>query len=93
VFYGRTPAPEDVAQIRAPLLLHYAGLDQRINEGVPGFRKALDEAGAAYKLHMYEGANHAFHNDTSAERYDKEAAALAWSRTIAFLKANLGSAA
>jgi carboxymethylenebutenolidase len=78
-----------VANIRAPLLLHYAGLDQRIDAGVPDFRKALDAAGVKYELHMYDNVNHAFHNDTSAERYNADAAKLAWQRTIAFFKANL----
>jgi carboxymethylenebutenolidase len=89
VFYGPTPPLEQVANIRAPLLLHYAGLDQRIDAGVPDFRKALDAAGVKYELHMYDNVNHAFHNDTSAERYNADAAKLAWQRTIAFFKANL----
>jgi carboxymethylenebutenolidase len=84
-FYGRVPEPADVAWIKARLLLHYAGLDERINQGVPGFRAALDAAGIDYALHVYEGVNHAFHNDTNAARYDKAAADLAWRRTIDFL--------
>jgi carboxymethylenebutenolidase len=92
VYYGRTPDPADVAKIKAPLLLHYAGLDNRINEGVPAFREALDKAGVTYTLHMYEGAQHAFNNDTSAERYNPEAAKLAWDRTLAFFAENLKSA-
>ena len=91
VYYGRAPDPADVAKIKAPLLLHYAGLDNRINEGVPAFREALDKAGVTYTLHMYEGAQHAFNNDTSAERYDPEAAKLAWDRTLAFFAENLKS--
>jgi carboxymethylenebutenolidase len=93
VYYGRTPAPEEVARIKAPLLLHYAGADERINATVPAFQQALDQAGATYQLHMYEGAQHAFNNDTSAERYNKETADLAWGRTIAFFEEELGPAA
>jgi carboxymethylenebutenolidase len=88
-FYGRQPASEDVAKIKAPLLLQYAGLDDRINEGIPAYEQALKDAGVDYTIHMYEGANHAFHNDTNAARYDQEAAELAWSRTIDFLKQHL----
>lgn len=89
VFYGRTPPADEVRNIKAPLLLHYAGLDERINANVPAFRDALDRAGVRYELHMYEGANHAFHNDTSDARYSAEAAKLAWSRTVGFLKREL----
>lgn len=89
VYYGRQPKTEEVAKIQAPLLLHYAGLDKRINEGIPAFEDALKKANKKYTLHMYDGANHAFNNDTSQERYHKQAAELAWSRTIAFLKENL----
>lgn len=89
VFYGRTPPVEVVPNIKAPLLLHYAGLDERINADVPAFREALDRAGVRYELHIYEGANHAFHNDTSEARYSADAAGLAWQRTIAFLKREL----
>jgi carboxymethylenebutenolidase len=89
VFYGRTPPVEAASSIRAPLLLHYAGLDERINADVPAFREALDRAKIRYELHMYEGANHAFHNDTSEARYSAEAAGLAWRRTVEFLKREL----
>jgi carboxymethylenebutenolidase len=89
VFYGPTPPLEQVANIRAPLLLHYAGLDERIDAGVPDFKKALDAANVKYEMFMYEGVNHAFHNDTSAERYSPEAAKLAWQRTIDFFKSRL----
>jgi carboxymethylenebutenolidase len=89
VFYGPTPPLDQVANIRAPLLLHYAGLDQRIDAGVPDFRKALDAAGVKYELYMYDGVNHAFHNDTSAERYAPDAAKLAWQRSIEFFKRHL----
>ena len=88
-FYGRQPASSEVAKIQAPLLLHYAGLDDRINAGIPEYEQALKDAGVNYTIHIYEGANHAFHNDTSQERYDQEAAELAWSRTIEFLKQHL----
>ena len=88
-FYGRQPASEEVAKIEAPLLLHYAGLDDRINEGIAEYERALEEAGVDYTIHMYEGANHAFHNDTNEARYDQQAAELAWSRTIDFLKERL----
>lgn len=89
VFYGQAPETEGVAGIQAPLQMHYAGLDDRINAGIPAFREALDAAGRRYEIHMYDGVNHAFHNDTSEARYDAEAAALAWRRTVGFLHAEL----
>ena len=76
-------------KIKAKLLLHYGSLDQNINPGVPGYEAALKAAGTDYRLHMYEGGQHAFHNDTNAERYHEENAQVAWRRTIDFLKANL----
>ena len=85
-YYGRQPADSDVPKITAPLLLHYASLDERIDAGIPAFEAALKANGKAYELYMYEGANHAFNNDTNAARYNKDAAELAWSRTVAFLK-------
>lgn len=85
-YYGMQPKPEDVPRIKAPLLLHYAGLDDRIDAGIPAFEKALKGGGKTYELYMYEGVNHAFNNDTNAARYNREAAALAWSRSVAFLK-------
>jgi carboxymethylenebutenolidase len=88
-YYGQVPGAGDVAKIKAKLLLQYAGLDERINAGIPGYEEALKAAGVDYQLHIYEGANHAFNNDTSEARYNKEAADLAWSRTVEFLKANL----
>jgi len=88
-YYGAQPASEDVPKIKASLLLHYAGLDERINKGIPAFEAALKKASVDYKIYMYEGAKHAFNNDTWAERYNKEAAQLAWQRTIAFLKEKL----
>jgi hypothetical protein len=90
VYYGMQPDASDVPKIQTPLLLHYAGLDERINAGVATFEAALKEHGKTYTLHMYEGVNHAFNNDTSEARYNKEAAELAWSRTVEFLKAQLG---
>jgi carboxymethylenebutenolidase len=87
-FYGRQPAPEDVLKIKAAMLIHYAGNDERINAGIPAFEEALKKAGVEYAIHMYEGAGHAFMNDTG-QRYDKEAAELAWKRTVAFLKDKL----
>ncbi len=89
VYYGRQPKPEEVPKIRAPLLLHYGGLDKRINEGIPAFEEALKKAGKKYTIYVYEGANHAFNNDTSEARYHKPSAELAWSRTIAFFKEHL----
>ncbi|XDA98045.1 YghX family hydrolase [Sulfitobacter sp. LCG007] len=80
-FYGRQPDPADVPAIQAPLLIHYAGLDDRINEGWPAYQKALDAAGKEYTAYIYEGANHGFHNDTTP-RYDEAAARLAWQRTL-----------
>ena len=88
-FYGRQPAATDVPRIDAAILLHYAGLDRRINEGIPAYEEALKAAGVTYELHMYDGVNHAFHNDTSPTRYDEAAAKLAWQRTIAFFDREL----
>lgn len=87
-FYGRQPAPETVSEIEAPLLIHYAELDERINAGWPAFEAALDDAGTDYTMHMYPGVNHGFHNDTTP-RYDEAAAKLAEERTIAFFKQHL----
>jgi carboxymethylenebutenolidase len=88
-FYGGQPASEDVPKIKASLLLHYAGDDARVNKGIPAFEAALKKASVHYKLYMYEGVKHAFHDDTRADRYNKEAAELAWQRTISFLKEKL----
>lgn len=82
-FYGSALSAEDVARVKAPVMLHYAGDDERINQGIPAFRRALDEHGVAYSLHMYPGTGHGFHNDSSQARYDAKAAALAWQRTLA----------
>ena len=88
-YYGGQPKAEDVPKIKAPLLLHYAGNDERINKGIPEFEAALKTAGIEYHIYMYEGAQHAFNNDSNPERYNKEAAELAWGRTIAFFKEKL----
>jgi carboxymethylenebutenolidase len=88
-YYGRPPSLEDVPRIRASMLLHYAGADSGINAGIPAFESALKEAGVDYKLYMYEGAQHAFNNDTSPTRYNKEAAQLSWQRTVAFFNEKL----
>ena len=88
-YYGRQPAVEDVPKIKASMLVHYAGIDERINAGIPAFEEALKKASVEYKIYMYEGAQHAFNNDTSKARYHKEAAQLAWQRTIAFFKEKL----
>lgn len=84
-FYGRQPAAEDVPRIEAPLLIHYGELDTRINEGWPAFEAALKANGKTYEAHIYEGANHGFHND-STPRYDPEKADLAWQRTMEWFR-------
>jgi carboxymethylenebutenolidase len=88
-YYGRQPASGDVDKIKASLLLHYAGNDEGINKGIGAYEAALKKAAVDYRLFMYEGASHAFNNDTNADRYNREAAQLAWQRTIAFLKEKL----
>ncbi|MCR9238605.1 MAG: dienelactone hydrolase family protein [Alphaproteobacteria bacterium] len=87
-FYGRQASAEDVPSIEAPLLLHYAELDTRINEGWPAYEAALKEHGKTYTAYIYEGVNHGFHNDTTP-RYDEAAAELAWGRTIEFFNTHL----
>ena len=87
-FYGSAPPSEGVANIKAPLLIQYAGLDERVNAGWPEYKQALEANGISYTMHMYEGANHGFHNDTTP-RYDEEAARLAQDRTIAFFNEHL----
>ena len=87
-FYGRQPAAGDVARVEAPLLIHYAALDERINAGWPEYEAALKQHGKAYTAHVYEGVNHGFHND-STPRYDQAAAELAWERTVAFFNEHL----
>ena len=88
-YYGGQPKAEDVPKIKAPMLLHYAGNDERINKGIPDFEAALKAAKIEYQIYMYEGAGHAFNNDSNPERYNKEAAVLAWKRTIEFFKEKL----
>jgi carboxymethylenebutenolidase len=85
-FYGRQAAAEDVPKINAALQLHYGGLDERVNAGIPAFEEALKKNNKPYELFIYEGANHAFHNDTAPTRYNEAAAKLAWQRTIDFFK-------
>ena len=90
-YYGRQIPVEQVPNSTAALCLHYAGLDERINAGIADYETALNANNKTYELYMYEGAQHAFNNDTNAARYNKEAADLAWRRTIAFLKKHLES--
>jgi carboxymethylenebutenolidase len=87
-FYGRQPPAEDVPKIKAPLLLHYAGLDERVNAGWPAYETALKAAGVHYTAYVYENVNHGFHNDTTP-RYDEAAAKLAWQRTLDFFAKHL----
>ena len=89
-YYGSTPEPEDVPKIRAKVMAHYADNDERINAGIPAFEEALKNAGIEYQIFIYEGTQHAFNNDTG-ERYNKEAADLAWKRTTDFFKEKLKS--
>ena len=88
-YYGRQPAVEDVPKIKASIMAHYAGQDERINSGIPAFEEALKAASIEYKFFIYEGAAHAFNNDLNPDRYHKEAALLAWERTVAFFKEKL----
>ena len=83
-FYGRQAAAEDVPKIKAAIQMHYGGLDERVNAGIPAFEEALKKNNIPYELYIYEGANHAFHNDTAPTRYNETAAKLAWQRTIDF---------
>lgn len=87
-FYGRQAATEDVPSINAPLLIHYAGEDSRINAGWPEYKAALDSNDKDYQVHFYDGVGHGFHND-STPRYDEAAAKLAWERTLAFFAEHL----
>ncbi len=89
VYYGGPPATEDVGKIRVPLLLHYAGLDERINARVPDFEAALNVHGKSYQTYMYEGANHAFNDSSRPARYDEKSSKLAYERTVSFLKKHL----
>jgi carboxymethylenebutenolidase len=88
-YYGRQPAAAEVPKIKAAMLLHYAGNDERINAGIPAFEEALRQASVEFTTYIYEGAQHAFNNDTSPTRYHKKAAQLAWQRTVAFFRAKL----
>lgn len=87
-FYGGQPPAEDVPKIKAPLLLQYAGKDERVNAGWPAYEEALKANGVRYTAHIYENTNHGFHNDTTP-RYDEAAAKLAWERTLEFFKTHL----
>ena len=87
-FYGSQPADEEVQQINAPLLIHYAGLDNRVNEGWPDYEAKLKELNKEYEAHFYPDVNHGFHNNTTP-RFDEASANLAWERTIEFFKKNL----
>ena len=90
-FYGPVPSPQDAAKIKAWLMLHYADNDSWVNPGIPSYEAALKAAGVHYELYKYPNTEHAFNDDTSSARYNKAAAELAWSRTIAFLKKHLSS--
>ena len=89
-YYGSQPKAEDVSQIKSAVMLHYGGLDERINAGIPAYEAALKAAGTTYELYVYDGVNHAFNNDTSPARYNAEAAKLAWERTLRLFKEKLG---
>ncbi len=88
-YYGSQPVPGDVPKIKAAVMAHYAGNDERINSGIEAFEAAMKKASIEYQIFVYEGAYHAFNNDTNPDRYNKEAAELAWERTIAFFKEKL----
>jgi len=88
-FYGPAPDSSEAPMVKAPLLIHDAGLDERVNRTSFPWVEALRAAGKPVKFYLYDGVNHAFHNDTSAERYNKDAAELAWKRTLAFFKQHL----
>lgn len=88
-YYGRQPEAADIAKIKAFVQLHYGGLDERINAGIPAYEAALKAAGTKYEIYVYEGAQHAFLNDTAPTRYNPEAAKLAWERTMKIFKEKL----
>jgi carboxymethylenebutenolidase len=90
-YYGEQVPAAQVPNIKAALLLHYAENDQRINAGIAAYEEALKANNKKYTIYVYQGAQHAFNNDTSAARYNKAAADLAWERTIAFFKEQLGA--
>jgi carboxymethylenebutenolidase len=91
VYYGLQVPANEVSGINAPLLLHYAGLDERVNAGIAAYEAALKANNKRYTIYMYPNVNHAFNNDTGGTRYNKEAADLAWERTLAFFKEQLGT--
>jgi carboxymethylenebutenolidase len=88
-FYGRPAELSDVSKIKAAVQLHYAALDERINAGMAAYEEALKKAGVTYEQYLYEGANHAFHNNTATTRYNEAAAKLAWQRTMDFFAKHL----
>lgn len=85
-YYGRQPGGEDVSKIKSAVQLHYGALDERINTGIPAYEEALKRNKIDYEIYIYEGANHAFHNNTAGARYNEQAAKLSWQRTIQFFK-------
>ena len=89
-YYGAQPPADKVPAIKAALLLQYAAIDDNINKGIEAYEAALKANNKKYTKHMYEGAQHAFNNDTNAARYNKAAADLAWGRTLAFFRDELG---
>lgn len=88
-YYGMQPSAEDVEKIKAPIMAHYGATDSRIDAGIPAFEAALKKYHKEYKIYIYEGAGHAFNNDTNKDRYNEKAAKLAWKRTIDFFKEKL----
>jgi len=90
-YYGRQPSDEETARIKAPIMAHYAGEDAGIDQGIPAFEEALKKANIEYHIFMYEGAQHAFNNDSNPARYNEQAAKLAWGRTVTFFREKLKS--
>ena len=88
-YYGRQPEAADVPKIKAAVQLHYGGLDERVNAGIPAYEAALKAAKIKHEIYIYEGAQHAFNNDTAPTRYNAEAAKLAWDRTLRLFKETL----
>jgi carboxymethylenebutenolidase len=88
-YYGRQPVAEDVARIKAPIMAHYGANDPGINQGISAFEESLKKAKIEYRIFIYEGVGHAFNNDSNPERYNEQAAKLAWKRTIDFFKDKL----
>ena len=88
-YYGRQPESSEVPKIKAAMQLHYGGLDERVNAGIPAYQEALKAAGIKHELYIYEGAQHAFNNDTAPTRYNEAAAKLAWNRTLTLFKQTL----